>query len=107
MVERVTHLEDAGGRNDGGHDMVDALEGVEGAVEETENGLVIGNIDGMENGTRGHTGFVQSGPGFAALLGQALAVGAVEIADADKGTTLAAQLGEIGTGAVGSTWEKK
>lgn len=103
MVEGVTDLDDAGGGNDGGHHMVDTLEGLEGAVEESENRLVLGDIHGMEDGTRGDTGFIQSRPGFAAFLGQGLAVGGVKITDADKGTTLAAKLGEIGPSTIGAT----
>lgn len=104
MVKGVSNLEDVGGGDDGSHDMIDALEGLERTVKEAQDGLVLGDIDGMEDCAGRHARLVERRPGVTAFLCEGLTVGTIEVTDADKGTTLAAELGETGPDTVGAAW---
>lgn len=106
MVERIADLEDVGGRHDGCHHVIDTLEGLEGTVEESQHGLVLGHIDGMEDGSGRHARLVERRPCLAALLSERLPIGAIQITDADEGTALAAELGEAGAETVGTAWDR-
>lgn len=106
VVERITDVEDIGCRHDGRHNVIDALEGLKGAVEESQHGVVLSHVDGMEDGAGRHTRFVGGRPRFAAFFGEGLTVGAVQITDADIGTTLAAEPGQSGTETVGTAGDE-
>lgn len=105
MVEGVADLDDVGGRHNRRNDMVDATEGVECLVEQTQHRLVLCHICRIEDCSRGDAGFVEGWPSFTAPFDELLAFGAVHVTDTDVGTALAAELRETGSGTIGTAWQ--
>ena len=95
MVKGVIELEDIGGSHNRRSDMVDALEGIEGLVEQSQNRLVVRYICWMEDCPRrsADAGFIERWPVFTAHFDQPFTVGTVHITYADVATALAAELG--------------
>ena len=103
VVERITHVVNVGRGDHGVDHVVNPLVALKSAVEQAQDGLVIGHIDWTENGAwrHGHPRLGDGRPHLATLVAQLLAGVTVNIPNDDISTTLAAQLGQTRAGAIG------
>jgi hypothetical protein len=98
-VEPVPDLYNAGCRDD----VVDALVGVEGQVEQCEHRLIAGYIGGLEDGARGLPRLLWA-EYILALSHQAFASDVIQITEANIGAALQAMLNETCTDSVGTSY---
>jgi hypothetical protein len=89
--------------------MVNALIGLECTVKERDDGLVIGDVDGVEGGSRRlrwKRRVPIDGPLFAAFLAQSQASGGIGITDADMSSILATKLDKTSSDSIGTTYRR-
>lgn len=98
-VKPVANLYDASCRDD----VVNALVGLEGQVEQGENRLIVGNIGGLEDCPRGLPGLLGVEV-ILALAQQTVTGDVVQVAKAYAGAALETLLHETRTNSIGTAY---